>query len=313
MKIYYTDETANELTVISDFRPGSWIDLVNPTEEEIETIVREIGVKRDFIHYIMDEEEQPRVEIADDQRLIFIDVPIEKKKTKHTIIQTVPLAILLVRDEYVVTFSLRETLVLQDFKASKVKEFYTAKKSRFLIQVLFRVAVLYQRYLKTVSDEIETTEDSMVKATKNQDLEKLLTMEKSLVYIMTSLKSNEVVLEKIMKGNIVPLYEADTNLLEDAIIENQQALDMAILYREILGSMTDSFATIISNNLNGIMKFLAGITIVISIPTMVASFMGMNVPLGMFQTEPVAFWILIGVSIMLSIIVAIILKKKNML
>lgn len=313
MKVYATDEKTGELTTISKFRPGCWIDLVNPSEAEIEQLVQELGIEKNFIYYLLDEEEQPRVEISENQKLIFIDVPVEIKKKRHTVVQTVPLAILLVREEYLITVSLHETIVLQDFLHGRVREFYTAKKSRFLIQILYRVAVSYQKYLKTVNEEIEKTEAAMFQATKNQDLEKLLTIEKSLVYIMTSLRSNEVVLEKIMRGNIVRLYEEDSDLLEDTIIENQQSLDMASLYREILGSMTDSFATIISNNLNGIMKFLAGITIVISIPTMVASFMGMNVPLGIFQTNPYAFWALILISLICSVVVAVILKKKNML
>ena len=153
----------------------------------------------------------------------------------------------------------------------------------------------------------------MMQATNNQDLANLLSIEKSLVYITTSLKSNEIVLEKILKGNVIGFYEEDQELLEDAIVENKQCIEMANLYREILSSMTDSFATIISNNLNTIMKFLAGITIVFSIPTMVASFMGMNVSMGSFGTFPYSFLILIIISLLLSLLVAWILKKKNML
>ena len=134
-----------------------------------------------------------------------------------------------------------------------------------------------------------------------------------MVYFSTSLKANDVVLEKLSKGNVIPMYEEDRDLMEDAMIENKQAIEMANIYREILTSMTDTYATIISNNLNDVMKFLAGITIVFSIPTMVASFIGMNVPLGKMGASSYSFILLIIFSFVLSIIIAIILKKKNML
>ena len=153
----------------------------------------------------------------------------------------------------------------------------------------------------------------MLGATKNEELLNLLALENSLTYIITALKSNGVVLDKILKGNVIELFVEDEDLLEDAIIENNQAIEMSELYRGILSSTTDTVATIISNNLNTIMKFLAGITIVISIPTMVASFMGMNVDLGVFAKNPFAFVLLILISLLLSILVALLLKKKNML
>ena len=120
-------------------------------------------------------------------------------------------------------------------------------------------------------------------------------------------------LEKLKKGEILPLYEEDLELIEDAIIENRQGIENANIYREILTSTSNTYGTIVSNNLNQIMKFLAGITIVFSIPTMIASFMGMNVPLGIFEKNPYSFIILIAVSFLLSLIIAYILKKKDML
>ena len=292
--------------------PGVWIDLTNPTTEEMEKLSTQINMDTEFINYILDDEEQPRIDIGKDKKLIIIDIPIKKQKHHQTIIQTIPLAILIIRDEYIITVS-KDNEILEDFKANKVKKVYAFKKSRFVIQILYRVATSYLIYLKLINEEIEKCEEKMLQATKNEDLSKLLTIEKSLVYIVTSLQSNKAVLEKIIKGTVIDFYEEDRELLEDAIIENDQAMETSHLYREILSSTTDSFATIISNNLNTIMKFLAGITIVISIPTMVASFLGMNVPLGNFAENPTAFWILVTISLIASLIVAIILKKKNML
>lgn len=312
LKVYNKDSTT-ELVELKEFTPGCWIDLVNPTDEEIQRLIDELGVKENFIKYILDDDELPRIEAEEDQKIIFIDVPYKKSKRNFTVVDTIPLAILELNSGYIITVSLTETEALDDFKLNKVKEFCTAKRSRFIIQILYKVSVLYLKYLKNINNEMELAEDKMFKATKNKDLAKLLVVEKSLVYITTSLKSNKVVLDKIYKGNTIQLFDEDLELLDDAMIENDQSIEMANLYRDILGSMTDSFATIISNNLNVIMKFLAGITIVLSIPTMVASFMGMNVPLGDFATNNYAFLLLIVISIILSLIVAVILKKKNML
>lgn len=312
IKIYKNSLDDLSLKQIKEITPGCWIDVINPTEKEIEKLSNELLIDAEFINYILDDEEQPRIDSGKDTKLIMIDVPIQKEKRGISIVKTTPLAILIVRDDYIVTIS-KKNNILDDFKNGKVKEFYTFKKSRFTIQILYRVATSFLKYLRGINEQIEKCEEKMFETTKNTDLEKLLAIEKSLVYLLTSLKSNKIVLDKLSKRLVLDFYEEDQELLDDAIIENDQALDMANLYREILTSTTDSFATIISNNLNSIMKFLAGITIVISIPTMVASFFGMNVPLGILKNNPYSFGIILAFSIVISIIVAIILKRKNML
>ena len=315
LKILNTNTETGEIETIKKIKKGCWIDLVKPNEDDIRFLTDSLEVDTSFISYILDDEEQPRIDYDEDSdiRMIIIDVPIREKKNNYTIISTIPLAILIIKDSYIVTISLEESDPIKEFKHRKVKEFYSFKKTRFILQIFYHTATSYLKYLRNLNREIEKAEAKMLKATSNRDLANLLNIEKSLVYIMTSLKSNEIVLERILKGNVIPLYEEDNELLEDAIVENKQCIEMANLYREILSSTTDSFATIISNNLNTIMKFLAGITIVISIPTMVASFMGMNVPLGDISNHPYAFWILLGLSAILSLVVAYILKKKNML
>lgn len=312
IKIYKTKEENLSLEQLKEITPGSWIDVINPTEKEIEKLSDELSIDAEFINYILDDEEQPRIDSGKDKKLIMVDVPIQKEKRGTSIIKTTPLAILIVRDDYIVTIS-KKNNILDDFKNGKVKEFYTFKKSRFTIQILYRVATAFLKYLRGINEQIEKCEEKMFATTKNTDLERLLAIEKSLVYLLTSLRSNKIVLDKLYKRLVLDFYEEDQELLDDAIIENDQALDMAHLYKEILTSTTDSFATIISNNLNSIMKFLAGITIVISIPTMVSSFFGMNVPLGILKDNPYSFVIILLFSVIVSIIVAIILKRKNML
>ena len=175
------------------------------------------------------------------------------------------------------------------------------------------VAGIYQKELTGINEYIDSKEKVLLKSTNNKELVNLLNVEKTLVYFITSLKANEIALEKIAKGTIIEITKENEELLEDALIETKQAIETASIYREILSSMTDTYATIISNNLNDVMKFLAGITIVFSIPTMVASFIGMNVPLGSIGDSPFSFILIILFSVLLSLIIAYILKRKNML
>lgn len=314
LKIYNTNSN-NEFEKIDEIKKGCWIDIVKPTEEDVKFLTDSFEIDASFISYFLDDEETPRIDIDDDTKtkMIILDVPIKEKNNGFNVITTIPLAILIIKDIYVVTVSLEDSDTIKAFKHNKIKNFYSYKKTRFILQIFYHTATSYLKYLRNLNKEIEKAETRMLKATNNTDLANLLSIEKSLVYMTTSLKSNEIVLEKILKGNILPLYEEDNELLEDAIVENKQCIDMANLYREILSSTTDSYASIISNNLNTIMKFLAGVTIVISIPTMVASFMGMNVPLGDLMTNDHAFIILVAISLFLSLIVAWILKRRNML
>lgn len=313
LRIYRSDLETNKLSQVNEITKGCWINLVSPTEEEIERVTSEIGIDTNFIMASLDNEEQPRIDIEPDKKLIIIDFPYKKISSHHEVIDTVPLAVLIVRDDYIVTTSTINNDILNDFKKEKVKTFSTFKKSRFTIQILHKIAFTYQKYLKQINREMEASEGRLYEATKNKELVKLMNLEKSLVYIVTSLKANATVIEKILKGNILNLYPEDNGLLDDAKIENEQAIEMANIYRNILNSMTNTFGTIISNNLNVIMKFLAGITIVFSIPTMISSFMGMNVPLGEFNNHPLSFFMIVLIALFLSLILAFWLKKKDML
>ncbi len=313
LKIYNTDISNNEFSKIANYEIGSWINLVNPTESEIDEVSNSLGIKKSFIMSIIDDDEKPRIDEEEGCKMLLLDVPVYENKNGMKAITTLPLGIIVVRNDYIVTVSLQKYSIIDDFTKGRVKEFYTYKKSRFIIQVIYRLALLYLKMLREIDSKIELAESKILNATKNEELLNLLGIENSLTYIITALKSNGVVLDKILKGNVIELYEEDEELLEDAIIENNQAIEMADLYRGILSSTTDTVATIISNNLNTIMKFLAGITIVFSIPTMVASFMGMNVTFGKFADNPYAFVLLLLLSLLLSLVVALILKKKNML
>ena len=300
------------LEKLKKIEPNCWIDLVEPNELEIKEVVEQTGVPANLLIKMLDTDETARIEKEDDATLIVIDVPfVEDKKTKNKY-STMPLGIITYKN-YMITLSVKETEVLNDVMENRVKYVVTAKKSRFLIQILHRVASLYIKYLKIINEEIEKKEKIIMKSTSNKELVQLMNIQKSLVFFVTSLKSNDIILDKLNKGSLIEFYEEDLDILEDAIIENKQGIETAIIYRDIAASMSETFTGIISNNLNEIMKFLAGITIVFSVPTMIASFMGMNVPLGELQTNENSFMFILSISFILSIIIAYILKKKDML
>ena len=266
-------------------------------------------VDKDLITKMLDVEELPRIERSGNATLIVVDTPYLDEDHQYI---TIPLGIIITDNNHVITVSPKRTTILNAFKQDKVKDFRTAKKTRFLIQILLHTAAAYLRVLKQVSRDIDKKEEELKKSTRNKDLVDMLELEKTLVYFMTSLKSNDVVLGKLSKGNVVPLYENDAELLEDAIIEYKQAMEMTTIYKGILLSIKDTYSTVVSNNLNIAMKFLAAATIVLSIPTMISSFLGMNIDLGKITTMDNAFPLVIVISLVTSLIVALFLKKKDM-
>ena len=312
LKIYKTSAVEKKAKKVKKMTSDCWIDLIAPTQDEIDKVANRTGVEKELIMKLLDTEELPRVEQEDNATLIVIDIPYLEEEGEHKY-KTYPLGIIITNNNYIITVTVKKTLMLNDFKRNKVKDFRTAKKTRFLIQILLKSASSYLKALKEVNHDIEAKEKVLKKSTENKDLVELLETEKTLVYFMTSLKANDAVLEKLAKGIVLPLYEGDLDLLEDTIIENKQAIEMAGIYRDILSSITDTYATIISNNLNIAMKFLAGATIVLSIPTMISSFLGMNVSLGPIENLSNAFVVVVLIAVVVSLIVALLLKKKNML
>lgn len=296
---------------IENIEKNCWIDLVSPTEEEIEKVVSLTSANKDLIMKMLDEEETPRVEIEDNTKLFVIDTPfIEDKDNKYS---TLPLGIIIVDDSYFITVSSRKLELLKSFKRGKVRNIKTEQKSRFLITLLYENAKLYLKYLRKIDDEIDKTEKKLKNLSENDELINVLNIEKSLVYFVTSLNENKRLIDKISKGNVIKMYEDDIDLIEDASIENEQAIEMTKIYREILASVSGAYEAIISNNLNMAMKILTSITIIFSVPTMISSFMGMNVNLGSISNIKYAFIIILAFSVIISIIIALIFRKKKLL
>lgn len=310
LKIYKTMDEKGLFRELNKIEKGSWINLTNPTTGEINNLVNSIGVNEEFIRYSLDTEERARIDAEDNQTLILVDIPI--KESNSIDYSTIPLGIIVIGDDYFITVCSQNVDIIKDFSESKIKEFYTYKKTRFTLQILYRIATYYLQYLKKINKETDKIEVKLQKELKNEELIKLLDLEKSLVYFTTSLKANELVMEKLLRGNVLKLYEDDKDYLQDAIVENKQAIEMVTISRDILEGTTNAYASIISNNLNIVMKFLASVTIVFSIPTIVSGLWGMNVDGILFKDSPYGFFIVIGIAGVLAIFSYLWLKKKDM-
>lgn len=310
INIYYTDSDNGNTKLVKDYIKGSWINMISPSEEEIKEVCDNLNIKDDFIKYSLDYEEKARIDIEDDGTMLFIvDIPIIEKENDSEIYTTMPIGMIVVRDDYFITVSLKQTRVISDLKQDSI---VTYKKSRSILQIFYKNSELFLRELKKINKEKEVAEKELNTSMRNKELLKMLNIEKSLVYFTTSLKSNELVMEKTMKGRIIKLYEEDEDILEDAIIENKQAIEMAKTYSDILSGTMDTYASIISNNLNIVMKFLTLVTIVLAIPTLLFSMWGMNVELP-FQHNPYGFLWILGITIVITLIVIWWFKKKDML
>lgn len=302
----------NKIEEITEPENGAWVMMINPTIEESKSIAEKYDIEYDDLRAALDEEERSRLEIEDQYSLILVDIPVIETRNNKDWYVTIPLGII-ITDEVIITICLEENSILNDFSNGVVKNFYTYMKTRFIFQILYKNASLYLRYLRVINRKSDKIEAELHRSTRNEELIELLEMEKTLVYFTTSLKSNEVVLEKLLKSRAIKKYPEDTDLLEDAIIENKQAIEMASIYTNILNGMLDTFASIISNNQNVIMKFLAIVTIVMSIPTMIFSAYGMNLKDNNlpFANTNHAFWIILIVSALLSVTTIFYFVKKR--
>ena len=298
----------NEIVRTDNFEEGVWVNLANPNEEEINKVIEILSVEADFIKAALDEEERARIESDNGQTLIIVDIPIAEEE-KTSIYTTIPLGIIILKHA-IITVCLKEDTLLGDFINKKVKTFFTQYKTRFVLQILFKNATKYLQYLKYIDKTSNKIEQDLHKSMKNKELIQMLKLQKSLVYFSTALKANEVVLEKLAKYEHIKYYPEDTELLEDVIIENKQAIEMANIYSNILTGTMDAFASVISNNLNIVMKFLTSITIVMAIPTMVSSFFGMNVDIPL--TAPYSFWLILSMSAILCVVAVFVLSRKKM-
>ncbi|MGL5633919.1 MAG: magnesium transporter CorA family protein [Sarcina sp.] len=302
-----------QLIELKDLEPGCWINIINPSKTELADIQKKTNVELNFLQAALDEEETSRLDIESNETLLIFDIPFveEENNNKALIYDTYPLGIIYT-DETLITICLKETDILKDFIAGKINSFYTFKKFRFILQILYRIASYYLLYLRQIEKKSLFLEKKLNKTVKNEGLIKLHSLEKSLIYFSSSLKSNQITLDKLLKLDRIQKYEDDKELLDDVIIENKQAIEMTDTYSEIIASTMSYFSSFISNNFNSVAKVLTSIATIITVYTIVASTYGMNVPLPL-QDNPHAFLIIMSLTTILAAIVIWILHKKNML
>jgi len=294
------------ITSVDSIEKGVWVNLINPSENELAQAAEASGANLSFLRAALDEEETSRIESEDGQTLIIIDLPVmEHGDTEHY--STLPLGVV-VTEENIITVCLKENANLAEFTSGLVRGVKTSMKTRFIFTLFLRVASRYLQYLRQIDKIQNMIERQLYKSQRNKELIKLLDLEKSLVFFSTSLKANEVTLEKILRGRILRLYEEDQDLLEDVLIEFRQAIEMTNIYSSILTGTMDAFASVISNNLNVTMKMLTSLTIIITIPNIIFSFYGMNVP-----WLPVAsIWFPLTLSACMMGVAGFILKKLGL-
>jgi magnesium transporter len=301
--------TPTGLERLEEFEPGSWVDLVSPTEEELERVSRELEIPLDLLKGPLDEEEKSRIDVEDGLTHVIVDIPVLVREDDQLGYDTIPLG-MLIHPDYFITTCLRVNPILGEFERGTVRGFTTFWKTRFLLQILQRVSAFYVRYLGRIDRETDRVERELRASMKNAEIFDLLSLQKSLVYFTTSLRANEAVMQKLLRTKTVKMYEEDEDLLDDVIVENKQASEMAKIYTDILTGMMDAFTSVISNNLNRVMKLLTTLTIILSIPVIVASLYGMNVALP-FQSYAHAFTLVLVIALVISIGFALVFWRKR--
>jgi magnesium transporter len=305
--INYYKTIDGKVTLCEQCSDGCWVNVVSPTQDEIISLTEMFQLDPSYISASLDEEESSRIEKEGQDTLIILDTPMIQRRDQSVTYYTIPIGIIRTK-ENVITISTTENPLMEDFACGKVRDCNTEFKAKFILQLILKTATRYLLYLKQIDKISNFIEHQLRKSMKNKELIQLLELQKSLVYFNTSLAANEITIKKLAKGRYIKLFEEDEDLLQDVLIEVNQAQDMASIHLNILSNTMDAFASVISNNLNIVMKVLAAITIVISIPTIISSFYGMNVT----GIPMASFWFPIALSVVVMGLTGFILYKKNM-
>lgn len=312
LNIYRTDERV--LNKLTDFRDGVWVQMVDPTSNELSRVAEQYEIELDDLATAMDDEESSRISLEDGYTLILVDIPSPEVRHEKKMYTTIPLGIIL-KQNAIITVCRENTPVVDYFILNKMKDFSTKKKMRFIYQILLRSATMYQAYLRGIDKKRIEIEERAGENTKDGDIIELHELESTLVYFATSLRSNSIVLERLRRYKRIEQYPEDMELLEDAMVEFQQAIEMTTIYRDIIDGTRELLASVMDNRLNTVMKYLTSITLVTTIPTIISGIYGMNldergVP---FAKVPFGFEIVCGIIVIICVITLWILHKKKML
>lgn len=303
----------NKLVELEKIEKGVWINLINPTKNELNLVRINCNIDEDHLMAPLDEEESPRIDSERESILFLIDIPtiVESEDvTEISEFETIPLGIIQC-ETAIVTVCTKQLKMLDDFRRLRKKNFDTEKKIRTTLYFMYKSTEYFMLYLKRINRMSNMIESELHKSMENEELMQLLSLEKSLVYFTTSLKANEIVFEKLMRLDTFRKYPEDKEMIEDLLIENRQAIEMSTIYGSILNGTMSAVGSIISNNLNIVMKFLTSVTIVMAIPTIISSFMGMNVPVPLTE-HPFGFVYLLFFTVIATVICVYIMVKLKM-
>ena len=283
------------ITEINEFSEGCWVNMVHPSSDELAAIAKVAEVEEEFVRAALDPEESSRVDTEDEQLLMIVDIPMG----------------IVVAQNAVITVCLEDSIILRSIAEGAVKGVHTALRTRFVFQILLRIAGRFLKNLRMIERDFTRIEKRLYDSLKNEELIQLLGLSKSLVYFSSSLKGNEVTMEKVLRGRVLKLYEDDRDILEDALIEVRQAIEMASIYSNIMAGTMDAYASVVSNNLNIIMKVLTILTIIMTIPNIVFGFFGMNIGEGRIPGDWV-WWMPLAITVVGCFFAWWMLKKKNL-
>lgn len=304
-----------QIEQISKASKGSWICLSAPTDVELANVSQTTGIDLADLRAPLDDEERSRVDVEDEYTMVIVDIPRAEERDGRDYYETIPLSII-VTEDLIVTVCMQDTVLLHPFMEGTIRGFNTFMKSRFILQILYRNATLYLRYLRIIDRESDRLELKLRHSMQNREILMLLELNKTLVYFATSLKSNEIVLEKLTGLERIKRYPDDEDLLGDVITENKQAIEMANIYSSVLSNMTDAFASIVSNNVNNVMRIFTIISISLSVPTLIFSMYGMNFNQGMFgmpfTDKPWGFAVVVILSGLVTALVTWFLTRSRM-
>ncbi|MEW6567975.1 MAG: magnesium transporter CorA family protein [Chloroflexota bacterium] len=303
--------TDQGLEKIEELADGSWVNLINPGSDEVARLRERLAIPTDFFTYPLDLDEQARVEREDGALLIIVRVPEYVGEGSDVPYTTLPLGIVLT-DKTIATICRQRCSVVEELATGRMRGLSTTKRNRFVLQLLLLTAKRYLQYLKEINKMVDFLEDKLQLSLRNREVLELLKYQKSLTYFTTALKGNEMMMARLERGHLFHMYPDDEDLLDDVQTEIGQAIEMTAISSGILSQMMDAFASIISNNLNVVMKFLASVTIILALPAMVASIYGMNITLPLAE-HPLAFWITMGISAAISLVVIVIFARKDWL
>ena len=312
MKIYRTKD--KQLTRVEDMGEGAWVCLTAPTEAEVRQVAATLDIEPSDLFAATDPEESARISLEDGYTVIIVDIPYQVPGSGEGIYSTIPMGILLTQD-LVVTVCAVETPVIGDFASCRVRGFSTRKKMRFVYQLLYRAATMYQQELRLIDRRRQALEKNLSGDLRDSDLVELHGLESTLVYFATSLRANATVLDRLTRYKRLEQYPDDRELLDDVIVEIRQAIEMTSIYRDDIKGTRELFSAILDNRLNNAMKYLTSITLLMAVPTVVSGLYGMNVSSeGMpFASSAAGFGIVLGLTLVICIVIAWLLHKKHML